>query len=39
LKKAGYMRNLELTMVKKDGTLLPVAMHATAVYDGEGSSS
>ncbi len=36
LKKAGYMRNLELTMVKKDGTLLPVTMHATAVYDGEG---
>jgi two-component system cell cycle sensor histidine kinase/response regulator CckA len=37
LKKAGYMRNLELTMVKKDGTLLPVTMHATAVYDGEGN--
>jgi PAS domain S-box-containing protein len=35
LKKAGHMRNLELTMVKKDGTLLPVTMHATAVYDGE----
>ncbi len=37
LKKAGHVRNLELTMVKKDGTLLPVAMHATAVYDGEGN--
>jgi two-component system cell cycle sensor histidine kinase/response regulator CckA len=37
LKKAGHMRNLELTMVKKDGTLLPVTMHATAVYDGEGN--
>ena len=37
LKKAGFVRNLELTMVKKDGTLLPVAMHATAVYDGEGN--
>jgi two-component system cell cycle sensor histidine kinase/response regulator CckA len=37
LKKAGYMRNLELTMVKKDGALVPVTMHATAVYDGEGN--
>ncbi|HUI67019.1 MAG TPA: PAS domain-containing protein [Nitrospirota bacterium] len=37
LKKAGHVRNLDLTMVKKDGTLLPVAMHATAVNDGEGN--
>ena len=37
LKKASHVRNLELTMVKKDGTILPVAMHATAVYDGEGN--
>jgi two-component system cell cycle sensor histidine kinase/response regulator CckA len=37
LKKAGHVRNLELTMVKKDGTILPVTMHATAVYDGEGN--
>jgi PAS domain S-box-containing protein len=37
LKKAGYIRNLDLTMVKKNGTLLPVTMHATAVLDGEGN--
>jgi PAS domain S-box-containing protein len=36
-KKAGQMRNLELTMIKKDGSLLPVTMHATAVYDGDGN--
>ncbi len=37
LKKAGQMRNLELTMKKKDGSPLPVTMHATAVYDGDGN--
>jgi PAS domain S-box-containing protein len=37
LKKAGQVRNLELTMRKKDGSLLPVTMHATAVYDGDGN--
>jgi two-component system cell cycle sensor histidine kinase/response regulator CckA len=35
-KKTGQMRNLELNMIRKDGSLLPVTLHATAVDDGQG---
>ncbi|MGE5172502.1 MAG: PAS domain S-box protein, partial [Betaproteobacteria bacterium] len=37
LKERGRMANLELTLVRKDGTLLPVMMNATAIYDGNGA--
>ncbi|HXY55900.1 MAG TPA: PAS domain-containing protein [Nitrospirota bacterium] len=36
-KKSGQIGNLELNMLKRDGALLPVTMHATAVYDGRGN--
>ncbi len=36
-KKTGVIRNIELTMVKKDGSHLPVTMNATAVYDADGA--
>ena len=35
-KKTGRVKNQELTMVRKDGSLLPVIMTATAMYDAEG---
>lgn len=35
-KKAGTMQDLELEMVRKDGTILPVILSATAVYDADG---
>ncbi len=35
-KTAGKMANLELTLVRKDGSLLPVLMNATAVCDADG---
>jgi two-component system cell cycle sensor histidine kinase/response regulator CckA len=37
LKKAGRMEHVELTLVRKDGSLLPIMMNASAVYDGEGN--
>jgi len=37
LKKTGRMEHLELTMVRKDGTLLPIMVNASAVYDGDGN--
>jgi two-component system cell cycle sensor histidine kinase/response regulator CckA len=37
LKKRGRMTNLELNLVRKGGSLLPVMMNATAVYDGDGA--
>lgn len=35
-KESGRIMNLELTMVRKDKSLLPVTMNATAVYDTDG---
>ncbi len=35
-KKVGRVENLELTLVRKNGSLLPVMMNASAVYDGDG---
>ncbi len=35
-KRIGNIHNLELTMIRKDGTLLPVAMSASAVCDANG---
>jgi PAS domain S-box-containing protein len=35
-KKGGRMRNLELTVIKKDGAPLPVTMNASAVFDADG---
>ncbi len=37
LKKKGRMTNLELTLVRKGGSSLPVTMNATAVYAMDGS--
>jgi PAS domain S-box-containing protein len=36
-KRIGRMENVELTLVRKDGSPFPVMMSATAVYDGNGS--
>ena len=35
-KQTGYVHDLEFDMVRKDGSLLPVVLSATAVRDGEG---
>jgi two-component system cell cycle sensor histidine kinase/response regulator CckA len=35
-KKGGRMRNLELMVLKKDGSPLPVTMNASAVFDADG---
>ena len=35
-KRIGNIHNLELTMIRKDGTLLPVAMSASSVSDANG---
>lgn len=35
-KKTGHMKNQELTMMRKDGSILPVLLTATAVYDADG---
>ncbi len=37
LKKKGRMANLELNLVRKEGTLLPVMMNAAASYDSNGA--
>jgi len=37
LKKVGKVEHLELTLVRKDGSLLPIMMNASAVYDGDGN--
>ena len=36
-KKRGWSKNTEVTMTRKDGSLLPVIIDATAVYDTEGN--
>jgi len=36
LQRGLRMRNLELTMIRKDGALLPVTMNATAVFGADG---
>lgn len=36
LKETGEVRDLEFDLVRRDGTLLPVALSATAVRDAEG---
>ncbi|MBI3319110.1 MAG: PAS domain S-box protein [Candidatus Omnitrophica bacterium] len=35
-KKQGWVRDLEYTLVRKDGTLLPVLLSATAITDADG---
>jgi PAS domain S-box-containing protein len=35
-KTQGMLHDLELDFVRKDGTLLPVAVNATAIYDAQG---
>jgi diguanylate cyclase (GGDEF)-like protein/PAS domain S-box-containing protein len=35
-KETGVVRDLQLEMVRKDGSILPVALSATAVYDASG---
>lgn len=35
-KTQGIINDLELDFVRKDGTLLPVAVNATAIYDAQG---
>ncbi|HOS48314.1 MAG TPA: PAS domain S-box protein [Bacteroidia bacterium] len=37
LKKDGSISDIELTMIRKDGTIFPVAMSASALYDTEGN--
>jgi PAS domain S-box-containing protein len=37
LKQRGWVRDLELQMIRKDGTLLPVSLNATAVKDAQGN--
>ncbi|MFZ6013067.1 MAG: CHASE3 domain-containing protein [Bacteroidota bacterium] len=36
-KKQGYINNVEFDLVRKDGTLLPIFLNATAVYDAGGA--
>lgn len=33
----GYLNNAEFEFVRKDGTILPVAVNATAIYDADGN--
>lgn len=35
-KQCGYVKNLKLELVRKDGTILPVVISATAIYDQRG---
>ena len=35
-KETGVVRNLEIDMVRKDGTLMAVLLSATAIYDAQG---
>ncbi len=37
LKKRGWIRDLEFEMVRKDGTILPVLLNATAATDKDGN--
>lgn len=37
LKKEGSIKNVEYDLKKKDGTLLPVLINATAIYDEKGN--
>jgi PAS domain S-box-containing protein len=37
LKKAGKIRDVEFDMVRKDGSILPVLINATALYDTQGN--
>ncbi len=37
LKKEGMIRDLEFDMVRKDGTLFPVLLNASAIYDADGA--
>ena len=37
LKKRGWSRDLELELVRKDGTIIPALINATTINDGEGS--
>ncbi len=37
LKKTGRIEHLELTLVRKDGSLLPIMMNASALYGEEGN--
>ena len=36
LKEQGYIKDLEYEMVRKDGTILPVLLSATAIFDDDG---
>lgn len=36
-KKTGEIRDLEVDLIRKDGTLLPVLISATALYDADGN--
>jgi len=35
-KKTGEVRDIEMEMVRKDGTVLPVSLNATAIFDAAG---
>lgn len=35
-KRSGMLRNMEIELLRKDGTVLPALMSATALFDGEG---
>lgn len=37
LKERGWVRDLEFELVRKDGSILPVLLSATAVYDDDGN--
>ncbi|NJN95866.1 MAG: PAS domain S-box protein, partial [Anaerolineales bacterium] len=39
LKNQGWVKDLEFDMVRKDGSLLPVLLNATAIYDNDGNYS
>ena len=36
-KERGWLRDLELELVRKDGSLIPILVNATAVYDEQGN--
>ncbi len=36
LRKAGFVHDLEFGMVRKDGSMFPALVNATAIYDAEG---
>lgn len=35
-KQRGYINNMEFELIRKDSTILPVAVNATAIYDADG---